>query len=143
MNKATLQCIWMDRVTLWELKLWFDHPKVFMIAPPWKDNKPNISCIPQGLYNVTRGNTSQHKDVFKVLNVPNRSGVLIHPGNYGCDVVIGNLTHKSDSLGCYLPGFDYNKTTPMVKSSVKAMDWLRDHIHENFALEVRFMYPPD
>lgn len=135
MNKAILQLIWNDKVTFWEFKGWWEHPKLYMIAPAWKDNKRNISCIPQGLYNVTRGNTKDHIDVFKILNVPDRTGVLIHPGNYASNVTINGVVHL-DSKGCYMPGFDYDKEMPMIKSSVKAMNYLRDNIKENFALEV-------
>lgn len=140
---ATLQRFWDDKVTLWEFKGWWKHPPIYMIAPPWKDNKPDISCMPQGLYNVTRGDTSSHKDVFKILNVPNRTNILIHPGNCASDVILGKEVHATDSKGCFLPGFGYIKSTPMVTSSVKAMEYLRENIKDNFTLEVRFMLPPE
>lgn len=142
MNFATLQRIWDDKVTFWEFKGWWEHPKIYFIAPGWKNNQNDISCIPQGLYNVTRGDTEHHKDAFKILNVPNRTNILIHPGNYASEVIIDNEKHL-DSKGCFLPGFDYDKGTPMIKQSVNAMDYLRDNIHSNFALEVRFMLPPE
>ena len=143
MNKAILQLIWDDKVTFYEFKGWWMHPKIYFIAPPNKNNQNDISCIPQGLYNVTRGDTAHHTDVFKILNVPNRDNILWHPLNYACDVLIGDTIHKSESKGCFGPGFDYDKKMPMIKQSVKAMDYLRDNIKDNFSLEIRFMLPPE
>ncbi len=142
MNKAILQLIWDNKVTLYEFKGWWPHPKIYFIAPAWRNNQHDISCIPQGLYNVTRGDTPNHKDVFRILNVPDRDGILIHSGNYASIVDIDGEKHL-DSDGCFMPGFDYDKKTPMIKSSAKAMDYLRDNIKDNFSLEIRFMLPPE
>ena len=143
MNKGTLQLFWDDKVTLWQLTLWFEHPKIYFIAPPWKNNESNISCIPQGLYNVTRHNSADHPNTFEILYVPNRTNILIHPGNYACDVTLGDDVHKSDSLGCFMPGFDYDRKVPMIKSSVKAMEYLLENIKENWCIEVRHLSPPE
>jgi hypothetical protein len=60
---------------------------------PWKENKRNISCIPQGNY-ICQSYPSEHfGDVFELLNVPNRDAILIHPGNT-----------YSDTEGCILVG---------------------------------------
>lgn len=65
---------------------------------PNKQNQRNISCIPEGTYQV--------RYVFKVLkfgwiyeiqNVPNRSGILMHAGNY-----------FYDSEGCIIVGSGYS-----------------------------------
>jgi hypothetical protein len=62
---------------------------------PWKDNQHNISCIPEGEYMVLKmPPTAKRKyQYFWVQDVPDRSSILFHPGNY---------TH--DILGCILPG---------------------------------------
>lgn len=143
MNKATLQLFWDDKVTFWELKLWFEHPKIYFIAPPWKNNEENTSCIPQGIFNVIKHNSSDHLNVFEILFVPGRTGILIHPGNYACSVMIGKECHETETKGCFMPGFDFDKSVPMIKSSVKAMDYLREHINENWIIEVRHMMPPE
>ncbi len=133
MNKATLQCIWNNKITLWDLNLWFEHPKIYFAAPPWRDNQHDISCIPQGLYNVTKHDSIYHPNTFEILNVPNRKGILIHPGNYACPVGL----HMPDSKGCFLPGFGYDKSVPMVKESLKAMEYLLDNIKGNWCIEVK------
>ena len=52
------------------------------IELPWLDNNKRISCIPIGKYRVVRRYTTKHGNHFHVLNVPGRSYILIHSGNY-------------------------------------------------------------
>lgn len=59
------------------------------IELPWKSNKNRISCIPTGIYQVVRRKSAKYGDHFHVLNVPGRSYILIHHGNY-----------YNDFLGC-------------------------------------------
>lgn len=61
---------------------------------PWKDNKPRVSCIPEGVYPVTKiANHPKYGNCFLLHEVPGRSEVMIHPGNYTKQI-----------LGCLLPG---------------------------------------
>lgn len=60
---------------------------------PWKDNMPNISCIPEGRYRCEPYRSHKFGKCFIVLNVPFRTYILIHPGNF-----------VSESQGCILPG---------------------------------------
>lgn len=65
---------------------------------PWRNNQRNISCIPASNgtpYTVVKRWTEERKDHFHILNVPQRSAILIHSGNY--------YTH---TLGCVLVGKD-------------------------------------
>ena len=60
----------------------------------WKDNAPNVSCIPEGEYTLRR--TVYHKhgyETFEVMGIPGRSRILIHPGNT-----------EEDTAGCILIG---------------------------------------
>ncbi len=145
MNKAVLQRFIHDEVTFGRLTFdWLSgHPEIFTIELPFKENKPLISCIPQGLYNVVPHNSDKFPHVFRLLNVPDRDAILIHVGNYATDVMIGKELHKSDTHGCILVGFGMDKKAPMVKQSVKAMDWMRENIIGNFALEIRNNLPPE
>jgi hypothetical protein len=75
-----------------------ENEKVFEFVTlelAWKDNAHNISCIPEGEYLVLKmPPTAKRKyEYFWVQDVPDRSSILWHPGNY---------TH--DILGCCLPG---------------------------------------
>ncbi len=81
---------------------WAFRFKCYTIELPWRDNKPNISCIPVGKYKL-KLTWSRHfnKYLYQVLDVPGRSGIRIHSGNFAGDVSLG---YKSHSYGCILPG---------------------------------------
>lgn len=49
---------------------------------PWRNNKPNISCIPQGKYKVVKRRSPKYDDHFHIQGVENRSYILIHPANF-------------------------------------------------------------
>lgn len=53
---------------------------------PWKDNQRNISCIPEGEYEVEKRFSAKFKNHFHITNVPGRSYILIHIGNYYTDI---------------------------------------------------------
>ncbi len=68
---------------------------------PNKDNKRRVSCIPEGKYVGKRHESVKHGDSIWIQDVPNRSEILIHKGNYYTDI-----------LGCILIGsdlYDINK----------------------------------
>jgi hypothetical protein len=49
---------------------------------PWKDNKNSISCIPEGIYKYKPHRWSRNNmKVIKLINVPNRDGILVHVAN--------------------------------------------------------------
>jgi len=60
---------------------------------PWANNAYQKSCIPEGEYRLTKRYSGRFGWHFQVNNVPDRSGILQHAGNY-----------TSDILGCQLPG---------------------------------------
>lgn len=62
---------------------------------PWADNHHNVSCIPEGVYLVEKCQPTAKRPYvyFHVLDVPERQGILWHPGNYTRQI-----------LGCILPG---------------------------------------
>lgn len=81
----------------------------FLNELPWRNNKTNISHIPEGVYQVKylpRSASGKYRDVYHVQNVPGRSGVLIHAGNFAGDTRKGFKTH---SWGCVLPGLRLGK----------------------------------
>lgn len=70
----------------------------------WNENKQNISCIPVAEYKVkTTYSNKYKKDMYEIMNVPNRAGVRIHSGNYytqvqGC-VLVGKAFKDINSDG--------------------------------------------
>jgi hypothetical protein len=51
------------------------------IELPWKENQKMISCIPEGRYEMVKRYNAKFKSHFILMNVPNRSFILIHPAN--------------------------------------------------------------
>lgn len=74
----------------------------FSIELPWRDNRVSLSCIPAGEYRCERYFSPAFKEyLYRICDVPGRSGVAIHSGN-----VAGNRDkgYKTHSLGCILLG---------------------------------------
>jgi len=68
---------------------------------PWRDNQKQISCIPPGEYDVEMRLSNKYGRIYWVRQVPNRTYILIHSGNYTGDVSKG---YKSHVMGCILLG---------------------------------------
>lgn len=57
--------------------------RVFTLELPWKNNKPQVSCIPAGKYRIKREYSPAFKrHLWELKDVPNRSEVKIHAANY-------------------------------------------------------------
>lgn len=83
--------------TLGELSLFDNNGKEIFncktLELPWLDNATQKSCIPTGTYKVIQRTSQKFKKHFHVTEVPGRSYILIHAGNYHWDI-----------LGCILVG---------------------------------------
>lgn len=104
---------------------------------PDKENKRQVSCIPKGIYPCNIINSPKFGQVYGVLNVPNRTNILIHAGNYGGDVEKG---YRSDILGCILLGKGRGKLNnqPVVMSSRIALkEFMAALNNKPFELEVK------
>ena len=49
---------------------------------PWHDNQTDISCIPAGTYNARQYDSPKHGRVILLDDVPERSMIEIHAGNF-------------------------------------------------------------
>jgi len=67
---------------------------------PWRDNTPQLSCIPVGTYECRWVKSPRFGYVYQVTGVPGRGNILIHAGNFVGDSLLGLRTH---SHGCILP----------------------------------------
>lgn len=103
----------------------FGNSPFATLEPQWRKNKKGVSCIPEGLYKlalrdspiVKRTSRGRYSQGFEVTGVPDRSLIMLHPGNW-----------QEDSNGCILIGKGYgapsNKTG--ITSSVVAFTELMD-----------------
>ncbi len=78
------------------------------MEPPWRDNRRNRSCIPEGVYETLPHLSPRFGRCLLVTCVADRSHILIHAGNVGGDVEAGLHTH---TLGCLLPGLRSGRLT--------------------------------
>lgn len=67
-------------------------PFVLTLEPPWKNNQQKISCIPPGRYTCRRVRSPRFGWTFQIMDVPERTHVLFHRGNFlyeteGCVLV--------------------------------------------------------
>lgn len=71
------------------------------IELPWRDNKRNISCIPEGAYSLVKRMHFRHGLQLAVVNVPNREAILIHPANFALRELQGCI---APVIKCTAPG---------------------------------------
>jgi hypothetical protein len=108
----------------------------YTVEPPWRGNKPQVSCIPRGEYRVQPWNSSRFPQTYNVMKVPNRAAILKHQGNLAGDASKGYLRH---SLGCILVGKKrgWIGKQKAVLLSVVAMRELREKVGRKcFDLEI-------
>ena len=93
------------------------------IELPWKNNERTISCIPEGRYELISRTSDKFKQHYKLLDVVNRTFILIHPANdamrelRGCIAPVLNLSGIGKGL--------YSK-----KALIK-LRWLIDDLLKN------------
>jgi len=54
---------------------------VYSIELPWKDNFTQVSCIPEGRYELAKRWSPRFNRHLQVSDVPEREVILIHPAN--------------------------------------------------------------
>lgn len=59
--------------------------KFWTVERPWLDNMAFKSCIPEGEYVMTRRVSPKFGETWHIKDVPERSHILIHAGNYPND----------------------------------------------------------
>ncbi len=91
---------------------------------PWRNNAVRMSCIPAGRYVCRPYSSRKFPDVYEVKDVPGRTAILIHAGNFAGDTARGL---KSDVQDCILIGLGRGELRgqPVVTSSRAALDKLR------------------
>ncbi|MDL2322341.1 DUF5675 family protein [Desulfosarcina sp. OttesenSCG-928-B08] len=73
---------------------------------PWRNNQSKYSCIPPGEYLCSLCESPRFGKVYEVSNVPGRTHILIHSGNFAGDTT---KELKSSVEGCILLGLSRGK----------------------------------
>ena len=100
----------------------------------WKDNQVDVSCIPDGIYKVTKYRSSTHGWCFKVWDVPGRTLIRIHAGNFYDDITGCILVGKKHSD---INGDGYRDVT----KSGDTMDMLWRLLPDEWELEIISDFP--
>ena len=105
---------------------------------PYRDNERNVSCIPEGFYDVVPRQSPKYGNHLHVTGVDGRSLILIHHGNY-----VGSPNPKTglpDIRGCILVGKAHTDITgdgiKEVTASKSTMKELMKVAPDGFVLEV-------
>lgn len=69
-------------------RLQYGDETYWTVEKPWLDNKPFVSCIPDGHYSMARVDSPKFgPNMWEITEVPDRSHILIHVANTSADVV--------------------------------------------------------
>jgi hypothetical protein len=77
----------------------------YTVERPWLNNKPFVSCIPDGVYPLREHNSpSFGRKLWMVDEVPNRTYILIHVANRphqleGCIGIGSNILPELEGVG--------------------------------------------
>lgn len=101
---------------------------------PWENNQRNISCIPCGIYSCEIDDSARWGSVYHIRDVPERSYILFHPGNWAGRKSMPHL--QSNVEGCILLGQDRKTIQGSgmkegqlgISSSRKACDEMTAHL---------------
>jgi hypothetical protein len=96
-------------------KLWVgDKMACWAIELDWMQNMKKHSCIPNGFYTATIESHAIYKNVLRIHDVPNRSGILVHPANNAL----------KELQGCIAPVTTFGNVIGTGNDSRKAMERL-------------------
>lgn len=108
--------------------LYEGQPVCVTVEDPWYENRRNVSCIPAGEYRCVRHVSKKHGATWRVTNVPDRSGILFHAGNWAGLPGVGSGPMAGHTQGCILLGQSFgvpriagNEGMVGVVTSVRAM----------------------
>jgi hypothetical protein len=95
----------------------------------WLNNLRNVSCIPSGQYLLRRTIYYKHGyETFEITGVPNRSRILIHPGNT-----------EEDLQGCIAIGLRRGKLLVPKDEDTGELNVLKEAVVESQLAFYRFM----
>lgn len=109
-------------------------PFALTLERPWEDNAQNVSCIPAGRYRCRNIRSPRFGNTYEVCDVPSRTHVLFHKGNY-----------MYDTQGCILIGEEYSGTwdKPFIASSERGFLEFMKLLMDQPEFELVITDPPD
>lgn len=108
----------------------------YSLELPWRDNKQNISCIPSGEYITQIRISPKFGKVYWLTDVPGRSWILTHSGNWAGDINKGYNSHVN---GCILLGINYGTLIgqlAVLNSKLAVNNFMRHMNDETFKMNI-------
>lgn len=108
----------------------------YTLELPWRENKRSISCIPSGEYETVIKKSPKFGLVYHIIDVPERSNVLIHSGNFAGDTSKG---YRSNVEGCILVGKNFGSMMgqwAVINSRITIRRFMDNMNMESFILQV-------
>ncbi|WP_310559175.1 DUF5675 family protein [Flavobacterium sp.] len=94
----------------------------YTIELPWKNNETKVSCIPDGKYFIKKRYSRKFQWHLEVIDVKNRSFILLHPANNALKELNGCIAPVTKISGAGL-GLQSRKAFTKLKTIVyKALD---------------------
>lgn len=99
---------------------------------PWRNNQRSVSCIPEGEYIVVKMKPTEKRPYvyFWIKDVPGRSGILMHRGNFTRQI-----------KGCQLTGenfIDLDKDgKPDISNTKGTLERLAEILPDKFILHIQ------
>lgn len=107
-----------------------DNGNAFLktVERPWKDNAPNISCVPEGVYDLIPHKSPKHGECY-ALQAPDL-GVTIYGPSQRTHVLFHTANRPSELEGCIAPGTDFGVVDNewAVVNSKLAMQYFMSHL---------------
>lgn len=100
-----------------------NQPMCLTLELQWKDNQPNISCVPIGSYKCVKYSSEKFPNTWEITGVKGRSKILLHCANSIDDL------HGCVGVGCTFMPFG-------LSLSRVAMEGLRKQLPDTFMLTI-------
>lgn len=107
-----------------------DGHSFYSLELPWRDNAPNVSCIPAGSYKSTMTYSPRFKrQMYLLEGVKGRAGVRIHPAN------LSSQLNGCLALGLRRGQIDGVKAVLLSQPAIRQFEQILDG--KDFVLEIK------
>ena len=100
-----------------------DSERFYTVERPWLDNKPNVSSIPVGTYEMGWSESPRFGETWHIKDVPDRTYILIHVANFARDVE-GCIGLGMGLMGDTVAVSESKKAVTRFEELTKGVDWM-------------------
>jgi hypothetical protein len=128
-GKLRLRRNYLDNCTLGKLSL--DGINLcYTVEKPWLSNKPFLSCVPSGTYDlIPIKNHDKYSDCWYLSNPD--LGVSLNGNTTRTEILVHIANFPENVVGCIGPGLNLHPTKWGVSNSGSAMKYLRNILKDD------------